>query len=168
MKKFDYSKIKTFNTALFNLRIFSLVSCVSFLFSGTFGILMLLFSIYFFLYSYYLRDQVLSIIINNESITVIIRKYLFKKELYISADEDTLQRWEYKYFLSSKENIYSINRGNSIQLIRITPLDYWEKETIEDLIVEVQRIGIPLKGNLSESIQVQKDKDCPSKNEENA
>lgn len=169
MKEFNYSRklVNKASTILFIVMIG--FSFVCFLYDYIFGFIWTGISIYTYIYSIHFNSQITQIQVYENYIIVHKRRYLFfVKKTKIEAEKGIYQYWELSHYRHIKKNyIYSLKK-NTYLIFRITPSDYWEKETIEDLIVEVQRIGIPLKGNLSESIQVQKDKDCPSKNEENA
>ena len=73
------------------------------------------------------------------------------KEIEIAPDNGVYQYWEYNYEYGGKGYIYSIKK-NSYLIVKIGFTDEWEKETIENMIKEVKKIGIPLKGNLKDTI----------------
>jgi hypothetical protein len=154
MKIFSYSKEKRFRESLIVILSMLFFTCFLVLFEfindGTFLIGL---SIFIFIYQTYFQRQIISITVYENFLEVKQRKYLFLiKRIKISEGKGIYQYWDHTHYrYVSKDYIYIIKK-NGYQLFRITPSDTWEKETIEDLIKEVKKIGIPLKGNLKDTI----------------
>lgn len=154
MKLYSYSKKKVLKSAI--LMYGFLLIFLLYLLLNNYTNLTLVFLIPFssFIYFIFFYRRILSVAVYNNYIIVLRRKFMFfKYKTKIIPEKGIYQHWDYT--ISSrirKDYFYSIEK-NTYPIFMIKPLDSWEKETIEDLILEVLRIGIPLKGNLSESIK---------------
>ena len=154
MKEFSYSKEKRFIESLFVILSMLFFTCFLVLFEFiNDGTLLIGLSIFLFVYQTYFQRQIISITVYENFLEVTQRKYLFLiKRIKISEGKGIYQHWDYTHYrYISKDYIYGIKK-NGYQLFRITPSDTWENDTIEELIKEVLKTGIPLKGNLKDTI----------------
>ena len=151
VKEYSYSKEKVINKAGKIFLLLSLFSC--FIYYKTSAIPIFFIPIFFTFHYIHLISRVLTIEVDDNNLYIKKRRFwFFTKEIEIIPDNGVYQYWEYTYYIQlSKDYIYVIKK-NGYQLFRITPSDEWEKETIEDMIKEVKKIGIPLKGNLKDTI----------------